>query len=30
VAHTGENRNAYRVSMGETEGNKHLEDSGID
>jgi hypothetical protein len=29
VAHTGENRNAYRVLIGKTEGNRHLEDLGI-
>jgi hypothetical protein len=30
VTHTGENRNAYRVLTGKTEGNRHLEDLGID
>jgi len=30
VAHTGENRNAYRVLIGKTEGNRHLEDLRID
>jgi len=30
VAHTGENRNAYRVLIGKTEGNRHLEDLGTD
>lgn len=30
VAYTGEYRNAYRVLIGKTEGNRHLEDLGID
>jgi len=30
VAHTGENRNAYRVLIGKNDGNRHLEDLGID
>jgi hypothetical protein len=30
VAYTGEKRNAYRVLIGKTEVNRHLEDLGID
>jgi len=30
VAHTGENRNAYRVLIRKNDGNRHLEDLGRD